>query len=110
MHEFVAPPQAEKQKAFTVHVCAMGEAGAFKTDVRIWPIQSRCNGPVKRERGYVLWYEGQLLTDRCPPAHSAIGQLPFRPVLMTEEDEALINTVRERLTAPQRVRVTLDDL
>ena len=38
------------------------------------------------------------------------GQLPFRPVLMTEEDEALINTVRERLAAPQRVKVTLDDL
>jgi RHH-type rel operon transcriptional repressor/antitoxin RelB len=28
------------------------------------------------------------------------GQLPFRPVLMTEEDEALIATVRERLAAP----------
>lgn len=38
------------------------------------------------------------------------GQLPFRPVLMTEEDEPLINTVRERLASPQRVKVTLDDL
>ncbi|WP_166358893.1 type II toxin-antitoxin system RelB/DinJ family antitoxin [Pseudomonas akapageensis] len=38
------------------------------------------------------------------------GQLPFRPVLMTEDDEALIATVRERLSAPQRVKVTLDDL
>ena len=38
------------------------------------------------------------------------GQLPFRPVLMTEEDEALINTVRERLAGPQRVKVTLDDI
>ncbi|MFI8746326.1 type II toxin-antitoxin system RelB/DinJ family antitoxin [Pseudomonas sp. NPDC077186] len=38
------------------------------------------------------------------------GQLPFRPVLMTEEDEALIATLRERLAAPQRVKVTLDDL
>lgn len=38
------------------------------------------------------------------------GQLPFRPMLVTEEDEALINTVRERLAAPQRVKVTLDDL
>ena len=38
------------------------------------------------------------------------GQLPFRPVLMTEEDEALIATVRERLVAPQRVKVALDDL
>jgi RHH-type rel operon transcriptional repressor/antitoxin RelB len=36
------------------------------------------------------------------------GQLPFRPVLMT--DEALIATVRERLAAPQRVKVALDDL
>lgn len=38
------------------------------------------------------------------------GQLPFRPVLMTEEDEALIATVRERLATPQRVKVALDDL
>lgn len=38
------------------------------------------------------------------------GQLPFRPILMTEDDEALIATVRERLAAPQRVKVSLDDL
>jgi RHH-type rel operon transcriptional repressor/antitoxin RelB len=38
------------------------------------------------------------------------GQLPFRPVLMTEGDEALIATVRERLAEPQRVKVSLDDL
>jgi RHH-type rel operon transcriptional repressor/antitoxin RelB len=38
------------------------------------------------------------------------GQLPFRPVLMTEDDEALIATARERLAAPQRVKVALDDL
>ncbi len=38
------------------------------------------------------------------------GQLPFRPVLMTEEDEALIASVRERLEAPQRVKAALDDL
>lgn len=38
------------------------------------------------------------------------GQLPFRPVLLTEEDEALIATVRERLAAPQRVKVSLNDL
>lgn len=38
------------------------------------------------------------------------GQLPFRPVLLTEEDEALIATVRERLAAPQRVKASLDDL
>lgn len=38
------------------------------------------------------------------------GTLPFRPVLMTEEDEDLIATVQERLTSPQRVRVQLDDL
>ncbi|HEX8542212.1 MAG TPA: type II toxin-antitoxin system RelB/DinJ family antitoxin [Pseudomonas sp.] len=38
------------------------------------------------------------------------GQLPFRPVLMTEEDEELIATARERLAAPQRVKVSLKDL
>lgn len=38
------------------------------------------------------------------------GQLPFKPVLMTEDDEALIAMVRERLAAPQRVKVSLDDL
>lgn len=38
------------------------------------------------------------------------GQLPFKPVLMAEEDEALLATVRERLAAPQRVRALLDDL
>ena len=38
------------------------------------------------------------------------GKLPFRPVLMTEEDEDLIATVQERLASPQRVRVQLDDL
>lgn len=35
------------------------------------------------------------------------GQLPFRSVLLTEEDEVL---VRERLENPQRVKVFLDDL
>lgn len=38
------------------------------------------------------------------------GQLPFRPVLVTEDEETLIATVRERLAAPQRVKVSLDDL
>ncbi|WP_346833189.1 type II toxin-antitoxin system RelB/DinJ family antitoxin [Pseudomonas abietaniphila] len=38
------------------------------------------------------------------------GQLPFRPVLLTEEDEALVSLVRERLGAPLRVKVSLDDL
>jgi len=38
------------------------------------------------------------------------GQLPFKPVLMTEDDEALIAMVRERLAAPQQVKVSLDDL
>ncbi|KJS70087.1 MAG: bifunctional antitoxin/transcriptional repressor RelB [Pseudomonas sp. BICA1-14] len=38
------------------------------------------------------------------------GQLPFRQVLVTEEDEALIATVRERLAVPQRVKVEVDDL
>lgn len=38
------------------------------------------------------------------------GQLPFKPVVMTEDDEALIATVQERLAAPQRVKISLDDL
>lgn len=38
------------------------------------------------------------------------GQLPFKSVLMTDEDEALLTTVRERLANPQRVKVSLDDL
>lgn len=38
------------------------------------------------------------------------GQLPFRQVLVTEEDEALIATARERLATPQRVKVEVDDL
>lgn len=38
------------------------------------------------------------------------GQLPFKPVLMIEDDEALISTVRERLANPERLKVSLDDL
>lgn len=38
------------------------------------------------------------------------GRLPFRPVLMSEDDEELIAKVRERLATPQRVKVELDDL
>lgn len=38
------------------------------------------------------------------------GQLPFKPVLLTEDDQALIQRVKERLAAPQRVKVSLDDL
>ncbi|MPQ69948.1 MULTISPECIES: type II toxin-antitoxin system RelB/DinJ family antitoxin [Pseudomonas] len=38
------------------------------------------------------------------------GQLPFKPILMTEEDEALLATVRERLAAPQQVKVSLEEL
>lgn len=38
------------------------------------------------------------------------GRLPFRPVLMSEDDETLVATVRERLATPQRVKVKLDDL
>lgn len=36
--------------------------------------------------------------------------LPLKPVLMTEDDEALISTVRERVANPLRVKVSLDDL
>lgn len=38
------------------------------------------------------------------------GQLPFKPVLLTEDDQALVALVRERLASPQRVKVSLDDL
>ena len=38
------------------------------------------------------------------------GQLPFKPVVITEDDQALIQCVKERLANPQRVKVSLDDL
>jgi len=38
------------------------------------------------------------------------GQLPRKRVMMADEGEALLATVRERLAAPQRVKVLLDDL
>ncbi|WP_287811898.1 type II toxin-antitoxin system RelB/DinJ family antitoxin [Pseudomonas sp.] len=38
------------------------------------------------------------------------GQLPFKPVLMTEDDEAFVATVRDRLGSPRRVKVSLDNL
>jgi len=38
------------------------------------------------------------------------GQLPFPPVLVTPEDEALVSLARERIAAPRRVQVSLDDL
>jgi len=38
------------------------------------------------------------------------GKLPFKTALISEEDEALIAVVSERLASPQRVKVSLDDL
>ncbi len=39
------------------------------------------------------------------------GTLPFKPVLLTDEDEALISLVKERLASPQKgIEVSLDDL
>ncbi|QHF01196.1 type II toxin-antitoxin system RelB/DinJ family antitoxin [Pseudomonas asturiensis] len=38
------------------------------------------------------------------------GQLMFKSVLMTEEDETLMATLHERIAAPQRVKVSLDGL
>jgi RHH-type rel operon transcriptional repressor/antitoxin RelB len=39
------------------------------------------------------------------------GTLPFKPVLLTDEDEALIALVKERLASPQKgIEVSLDDL
>ena len=62
----------------------------------------------------------QLHQDRFESARQAGGeaaqvvpnqnQLSSKAVLMNGDDEALITTVRERLVAPQRVKVSLDDL
>lgn len=38
------------------------------------------------------------------------GQLPSMAVLMDEDDVVLIHKARERLAAPQRVKVSMDDL
>ena len=38
------------------------------------------------------------------------GELPFKNVLLTEEDAELLAIARERLREPQRVKVSLDDL
>lgn len=37
-------------------------------------------------------------------------RLPFKPVLLTDEDAELLDIVRERLQEPQPVKVSLDDL
>ena len=38
------------------------------------------------------------------------GKLPFKPVILTDEDAELINEARKRLSNPQPVKVTLDEL
>ncbi|UVK87812.1 type II toxin-antitoxin system RelB/DinJ family antitoxin [Pseudomonas sp. B21-051] len=38
------------------------------------------------------------------------GKLPFKTALISQEDEALIAVVRERLASPQRIKVSLDDI
>ncbi|MBK4996820.1 type II toxin-antitoxin system RelB/DinJ family antitoxin [Pseudomonas sp. S37] len=38
------------------------------------------------------------------------GRLPSELAQIAEEDEDLIATVNERLTSPQRMKMTLDDL
>ena len=38
------------------------------------------------------------------------GPMPVTPMLLAEEDEALFATVRERIGAPRRVKVSLDHL
>jgi hypothetical protein len=40
------PRDAEGGKALTVHWRAMGEAGASKTNDRLWPIRACCNRAV----------------------------------------------------------------
>ena len=37
-------------------------------------------------------------------------KLPFKPVLLNDEDVALLQTVKERLHNPQPVAVSLDEL
>jgi RHH-type rel operon transcriptional repressor/antitoxin RelB len=37
-------------------------------------------------------------------------KLPFKSILMTDEDEALIQLVKERLKEPREVKVSLDEL
>ncbi|WP_435951943.1 type II toxin-antitoxin system RelB/DinJ family antitoxin [Dryocola sp. BD626] len=37
-------------------------------------------------------------------------RLPFKQILVSDEDARLVEIVRERLKNPQPVRVTLDDL
>jgi hypothetical protein len=56
-----------------------------------------CRGLFKR-----MCYALQPMAER--------GQLPRKRVMMADEGEALLATVRERLAAPQRVKVLLDDL
>ena len=38
------------------------------------------------------------------------GKLPFKQVLLNDEDADLIATARKRLKSPQAVKVSLDDL
>lgn len=38
------------------------------------------------------------------------GRLPFKPTLLSDDDLELLKLVRERLQAPEPVRVTLDEL
>ncbi|WP_460354277.1 MULTISPECIES: type II toxin-antitoxin system RelB/DinJ family antitoxin [unclassified Pseudomonas] len=38
------------------------------------------------------------------------GKLPFKTALISQEDEALIAVVSERLASPQRIKVSLDDI
>ena len=38
------------------------------------------------------------------------GKLPFKPVILTDEDAELISEARKRLANPQPVKVSLDEL
>jgi hypothetical protein len=64
---------------------------------------------------------GQFRRDAPESAHQMVagettrilanrGQLPLKEVLTREDDTALIHKARERLAAPQRVKVSMDDL
>ena len=38
------------------------------------------------------------------------GKLPFKPVILTDEDAELIAVARKRLVNPQPVKISLDEL
>lgn len=54
--------------------------------------------------------EHQMAAGKAMRVVAHKGQLSSKSVLTNEDDVALILKVRERLAAPQRVKVSMDDL